>query len=283
MPIFEKLPADGKIMEKNARKQNVFHGFLIIYRYRNILKNTTLNDVRARYSGTFLGLVWMILYPFLFLGLYAVVYTLIFRVRVEQFTTFDYVLVIFAGLIPFLGFAEALGSGVVSVRNSRGLIQNTLFPIEMVPVKTVLSSSVTMVVGLVMMLLILWFRGDFHLTQAAMPVIFLFQIVFTIGVIWLLSAFNVFFPDIGQITSVIVLMLMLISPIAYTADMIPENLMPLMYPNPLYYMIMLYRGALIEGQISLNLFLTFAGISLFIFLSGYSIFRRLKPLFSDFL
>lgn len=110
----------------------------IIWRHIHVLWATTLTDIRSRFIGTIFGVAWIILYPLLFLGLYAVVYTMIYRVRVEEFGTFDYVLLIFCGLVPFLGFSEALGNGVGSVLGNKGLIKNTLFPIDLIPVKTVL-------------------------------------------------------------------------------------------------------------------------------------------------
>ena len=102
-------------------------GLKLLFIHRRILWATTLNDIRARYKGTILGLTWPILYPLLFLGLYAVVYSLIFKIRMEGVTAFGYVLMIFSGLIPFLGLAEALGSGVGSVLSNTNLIKNTMF------------------------------------------------------------------------------------------------------------------------------------------------------------
>ncbi|MDH0896692.1 MULTISPECIES: ABC transporter permease [unclassified Pseudomonas] len=255
---------------------------LIILRHSRILWATTLTDIRGRFTGTIFGVAWMFLYPLLFLGLYAVVYTMIYRVRVAEYSTFDYVLLIFCGLVPFLGFAEALGNGVGSVVANKGLVKNTLFPIDLIPVKTVLASSVTMLVGLLLLLSVLWGRGIVHTTQLALPLILALQIIFTIGLIWLLSAINVFAPDLNQIVAVIILFLMLISPIAYTQEMIPKELLPFMYPNPLYYLIMLYRDAAYVGVLRLDLLGIFSVIATVTFLFGGFVFKRLKPLFADY-
>jgi len=258
-------------------------GLKFLHRYQDILWATTINEIKSRYAGTTFGLLWTVIYPILFLGMYALVYMMIFKVRLGMLSPADYVLLIFAGLIPFLGFAEALGAGVTSVVGNKGLVKNTLFPIELIPVKSVLASSVTMIVGLVLLLVVLWARGEFHITQLAVPFIFLLQIMFTIGLIWLLSAMNVFFQDLGQITSVVILLLMLVSPIAYTQDMIPANMMPIMYPNPLYYLIMLYRDCIVSGAVPINLLLVFSAMSIAIFSFGYALFSRLKKVFTDFL
>lgn len=254
----------------------------IIWRHSHVLWATAITDIRSRFVGTVFGAAWIVLYPLLFLGLYAVVYTMIYRIRVAEFGTLDYVLLIFCGLVPFLGFSEALGSGVGSVLGNKGLIKNTLFPIDLIPVKTVLASSVTMLVGLIMLLIVLWSRGIVHSTQLAIPLIFLLQIIFTVGLIWILSAVNVFVPDLSQMVGVLILFLMLVSPIAYTQEMIPKELVPFMYPNPLYYLIMLYRDAVFLGVIRLDLLGIFAVISFSTLFLGGFIFSRLKPLFADY-
>lgn len=254
----------------------------LLWAYRHILLATAWNDVRARHRGTVLGKGWSVLYPLIFLSLYAFVYLLIFRIRLQAYTPFEYVLLIFSGLIPFLGFSESLSTGVGSVLANRGLIRNTMFPIELIPVKTVLASSVTMVVGLVLLLIVLWTKGTLLITQLMIPVILILQLLFTVGLIWILSALNVFFQDLGQIIGVVILFLMLVSPIAYTQDMIPPELMPLMYPNPLYYMIMLYRDSIVVGVVPIQLLLIFSLISLAMFLFGHYIFTRLKPMFADY-
>src|SRR5690606_10064864 len=145
-----------------------------------------------------------------------------FKVRLGQYQSFDYVLLIFSGLIPFIGFSEALVTGVSSVTENKSLIRNTLFPIELIPIKAVLSSSVTMLFGLAMLMTTLWLRGDFHLTQFMLPILLVLQLIFSMGLIWFLSAVNVFIPDLNQVIAIVVLFLMLVSPIAYTMDMIPK-------------------------------------------------------------
>lgn len=253
-----------------------------IWLHRHILWATTLNDIRGRFKGTVVGLLWTVLYPVIFLSLYAVVYTMIFRVRAGGYGTNDYVLLIFCGLIPFLGFSEALGTGVGSVLSNKGLVKNTLFPVELIPVKAVFASSVTMLVGLVLLSSVLLSHGIVHITQLLIPLILVLQLLFTIGLIWLLSALNVFIQDLGQMVAIFILFLMLVSPIAYTHEMIPPELMPFMYPNPLYYLIMLYRDALFLGVVNIELLGIFTIISLVMAIVGGFVFSRLKPLFADY-
>jgi lipopolysaccharide transport system permease protein len=232
--------------------------------------------------GTTLGLLWPILYPIIFLGLYSLVYIFILGVKIPNYSHFGYVLLIFSGLIPFLGFTEALSTGTSSVITNKNLIKNTLFPVELIPVKAVFNSSITMLVGLVLLLTVLVSKGMVFPSQLMVFVYLILQIIFTIGVVWIFSALNVFFQDFSQLVNILNIVLMLVSPIGYTIDMIPHHLLFLMYPNPLFYMIMLYRCSLIQGVVPMGILAVFAVMSFLVFTIGYFMFSRLKLVFSDY-
>jgi lipopolysaccharide transport system permease protein len=254
----------------------------LLFRCRRILYATTLVEIRSRYVGTLLGLGWAVLYPFLFLGLYAVVYSLILKVRLQQYTPIEYVMVIFAGLIPFIGFSEALSLSVTSVATNKQLIKNTMFPIELVPVKAVLTSSLSMTVGLIGLIISLWTRGQFHATQVLIVPLLALQLAFSIGLGWLLSALNVFFRDVTQAIGIVVLFLMIVSPIGYTRDMIPQPLLVLAYVNPLFYLIELYRQVLVYGVVSWRFWVALLAMATVSFGLGYAVFQRLKPVFAEY-
>jgi lipopolysaccharide transport system permease protein len=146
-----------------------------------------LSDVRARFAGSALGLFWVFLLPFALLGVYAAVYIYVFKVRYGLFSSNEYVLLIFSGLIPFIGFSEALASGTGSVSANASLIRNTLFPIDLVPVKAVLTSQTVQVVGTVLLLLALAVFRKLTAWSALLPAIWALQLVLTVGTIWIFS------------------------------------------------------------------------------------------------
>ncbi|MGO4272806.1 ABC transporter permease, partial [Paenibacillus sp. TAF58] len=213
---------------------------LLLYRHRKILWNVTLNEIKQKYAGSTLGKLWILLNPLLFLSAYFIVYISIFKIKLEGVSTFDYVLLIFSGLIPWFGFAEAIGGGVGAVTNNSSLIKNTLFPIELIPVRTVLSSMISQLVGLFILLIVLGVKGELGYFVFLLPLVLIFQVIFTVGMSWALASLNVFFRDLGQIINIILILLMLVSPIAYTTDMISKDVLFFMKFNPLYYMISLY-------------------------------------------
>lgn len=247
-----------------------------------MLVQTTASDVRSRYAGSMLGLLWIALYPLIFLGVYALVFLFIYKVKFALFESDEYVALIFCGLIPFLGFAESLGLGVPSVVVNAPLVKNTLFPIELIPVKSVLVSQVAQVVGTGMLLLVLAFLGQLTWWACLLPVVWVLQVLMTIGLLWILAGLNVFLRDIQNVIAVVILMLMMVTPIAYPVDAVPDGLRAILAINPLYYVVVCYQEVLMNGRFPQGaVFWIYLAISLGFFYVGYWFFGRLKGLFAD--
>ena len=256
--------------------------FRLLWRNRRALAQTTAADVRARYAGSVIGMAWTVLYPLLFLGCYAVVYVYIFEVRVAVLDAREYVVLIFCGLIPFLAFSESLGTGTGTVVANAHLIKNTLFPIELFPVKAVLASQATHIVGLGLLVAAVGFAGRLTACAALLPIAWMLQLLFTIGVLWIFSSTNAIIRDLQSAVAILILLLMMMSPIAYTEDMVPPSLRALLRLNPLVYMIVAYQNILFHGQLpSTSILIGFPLLSVGTFYLGYWYFSRLKGVLAD--
>ncbi len=254
----------------------------LLYQHRRLLWLTTLTDIKARYTGTVLGKLWVPLYPLLFLGIYSFVYVYIFQIRLQVFSSNEYVVLIFCGLVPFLGFAEVLGSGVGSIVVNANLIKNTMYPIELIPVKSVLASQFTQVVGMCLLLLVALVMGRLSMYTLLLPFIWFLQVLFMIGVLWILASINVYVRDLQSVIGILLLLLMLVSPIAYTIDMVPENLRILCWINPLAHFIWAYQAVLMLGKgpdFSAWIALTIIGLGTY--LAGGWFIARMKHVFVD--
>ena len=248
-----------------------------------VLFTTLVDELRKRYSATLIGAAWNILQPLIFLALYAFVYVRIFQISIEGFSSIEYVLLIFTGLVPFLAFSEAMTTGASAVVDNKSLVKNTLFPIELTPVRVVLVAMCGMMVALTMLLGVLIGRGHVLPTYFLLPVIVVLHTLFLMGFVWFLSIAAVFFRDILNLVHPLNLFLMMISPIGFTREMIPQELMPLMQFNPLYYIIMIYRGILYTGVVPWDLFGIFALMTAIVLVSGHYLFSRLKVICADYL
>jgi lipopolysaccharide transport system permease protein len=254
----------------------------LLLRHRSVLARVALSDIRSRYAGSTLGILWLGLYQLLLLATYAIVYIFVFKVRLKMFTSYEYVLHIFAGLIPFLGFSEALSSGVGSVTSNATLVKNTVFPVDLIPAKTVIASQASQLVGTLILFVALAIIGKLSATALLFPVLYALQLAFLLGIVWTLSSINVFLRDLQSLVPLALLVLMLVSPIAYTPEMLPPALKPFLQINPLFHFLTAYQRVLVHGQWPTPTeFGTIIGIAAISFFGGYAIFRQLKQVFVD--
>jgi lipopolysaccharide transport system permease protein len=248
-----------------------------------ILWALTWIEVQRKYAGSILGILWYPLYSFLLLGSYCFVYLVVFRVRFRDLGTYEFVLFVFSALIPYLGFSEAVSTGLGSVKANLALLRNTVFPIEFVPVKHVLAALVGLFISLTLLELMIVptsFRG-WHVLYLPVPLVSL--LLFSVAVVWMLSAIAVVVPDVAQVVNIALLLLMFVSPIGFSADQLPPSVRPLIYLNPLSYLMDAFRFALLGVRTS-PVWLDFAFLAAALAgaaLSG-AFFRRLSPVFNDY-
>src|SRR2546423_3394206 len=110
----------------------------IIRRDRRLLASITRVELSKRHAGSLLGMAWVFLQPLLLLSVYLFVYMVVFKFRFPGYSRFDYVLYVFCGLVPYLGFMEALTAGGVSIKQNVHLVKNVMLPIELIPVRAVI-------------------------------------------------------------------------------------------------------------------------------------------------
>ena len=223
------------------------HPIRLIWSHFRQLIGVTRSELYGRYAGSLLGLGWVILYPLALLSVYSVVYLFIFQVRPVELEPVQYVLYIFAGLVPFLTISESLSAGVGSVVANKAVLTNTVFPIELVPVKAVLLSQGSLLVGLIVTTVgSILFQG-FSLTIFLAPLLWVLLMLFITGLLWILAVVNIIFRDLQYIINLLVTILMFASPIAYTPSMVPEGLKFLIVINPFTYFITAFQKVLVLG------------------------------------
>ena len=248
-----------------------------------MLLRATLGDLKTRYAGSLLGIGWTILTPFVLLMIYAVIYLVIFRVRVPNLTPIKYVLTIFSGLVPFLMTSESITIAVSSIVANRAILANTIFPVDLLPVKSVFSSQATMLVGMFTILVTLILTGNITWTVLFLPFIWMFHILAIIGLVWILSLANLVLRDISNIINLGLLVVMVLTPIAYTREMVPVTLKLLLLVNPLAYFVLAYQDVLVMGRPpeigTLAFIIVFSGG---LFLLGGWLFYRMKQVMLEY-
>ncbi len=262
---------------------SLFAPFWAIFKSRDILARTTWVEIKSTYAGSVLGVVWVIAGPLLMLSVYALTYAVIFKVRLTSMSTAEYVLYVFCGIVPFLAFAQSLSNGTLSLSSNRAVMLNTVFPAEMIPLRSVLVGSASMVTGTVILLIADLTLSKPSWTFALIPLVMIFQLMFSTGICWLLSLVALLVRDLQQMLYFITMMLLIITPIAYTPEMMPEAMKALMYFNPLFYFVISFQYLIILDTVPpAEILITGAIVAIVPFVVGFATFRRNKQVFYDF-
>lgn len=216
-----------------------------------LLLRTTGQDLRLRHAGSLLGLGWIAVGPLLILGVYALIYLEVFKVRATflPLSRTAYVMYIFCGLVPYLAVAESMGRGVGSVVTNKAVLNNTVYPIDLTPVQAALGAQAVLVVGLPLVIVGAILTGHTHPTLAAVPVLWALMFLWQVGVNWFLSMLNVAFRDLQNLITVILMVLLVASPFAYTVSQLPPSVRFIVYVNPFAYFVIGFQQVIVLGHL----------------------------------
>jgi lipopolysaccharide transport system permease protein len=151
------------------------------------------------------------------------------------------------------------------------------------PVKSVLASVVTEIVFLILLFLYTLITSrTLPWTYLFLPVLVLFQILAMIGMSYLFSAIGTYFRDLKDFVQAFLSIAFFLLPILYLPESIPAAVRPVLYLNPLSYMIWCYQDILYFGRFAHPwAWVAFLPGSVFIFIFGFRIFRKLKTMFGN--
>lgn len=248
----------------------------LLHRYGYPLLALTRRDLARSYGKTSLGWGWMALQPALLLGLYFIVFGFILRVRVGPDSgPGDFAIYLMSGMLPYMALADGIQRASTSLRENRSLLDQAVFPAEVIPFAGVLGTSFTEVLGLLILTAVAGaFGKPVTLWLTLLPLLILLRIVLTLGVGCLTSVLTVFIPDLREMLSFLLTAWLFLTPIFYSADAAPHVLRLCLELNPLHQLVAAYRTVLF-GQPGAGLALVKAGVgSASLLAAGVWFFRR---------
>jgi lipopolysaccharide transport system permease protein len=169
-----------------------------------------------------------------------------------------------------------------SVVANRSVLTNVVFPIDLLPPKAVLLAQPTMIVGLAATLVGAIAVGPATWYLTLIPVIWAFQTLALIGVTWILSLVNIVLRDLTHVIGILLILLLIASPIAYTTGRVPSGLRFILALNPLAYYILAYHAAIAGEWPSVPTIIGVVGFSIVAFVFGGSFFARMKLALVDY-
>ena len=247
--------------------------------FKFLLYQLTQKEIKARYKQSVLGYAWVIFNPFAQLLVYSFVFSIVFRFPTgnEPYSIF-----LFAGLLPWVFTQTSIAGGTESLINNASLLKKVRFPKEVIPYSFVFAKIVDFLFSNIVFLAFLYFYSV-SLAWSALwvPVIFLVQLLLTLGITLFLSAANLFYRDIQYLTNLVLMLWMYMTPIVYPLSMVPTKYVWVYKLNPMVGIIEAYRSALFGYPIEWSIFLWASGVSLVIFVISFSIFKYTEKYFAD--
>lgn len=256
----------------NSEKKSELRGYFEkFFKYRYLLQELVVKDVKVKYRRSVLGLLWSVLNPLLMMLVITAVFSTIFKFQIENFPAYY-----LTGSLIFNFVSEATTGAISSIVGGAGLIKKVYIPKYIFPLEKVLFAFVNALFSLIavaIVFLILQVKPTW--TMILFPIPLFYALVFSAGLGLILATLNVFFRDVGHLYSVWITAWMYLTPIVYPMDILPEFMKSLLLFNPLYHFVEYFRDVMLYGVLpSMQTNLICIGFSVVFFIIGLIVFKK---------
>lgn len=252
--------------------------FKRLYSYRELLKSNVKKEIRGKYKGSFLGILWSFINPLLTVLVYAIVFPYILRVKQE-----NYLIFLIVGVIPWNFFVTVVQQGTTTILGNENIIKKVFFPREILPISVSVSALINFFISCIIVFAFCIGSGiGIHKYVILLPVIALIQFMLSLGIAFILSAVNVYVRDTEYIVNFLTTLLFYGTPVIYSLSMFEGKIATLLNLNPMTHIIEAYRSILYYLQWPDFSTLMIVGLFSFaVLVIGYLVFRKLEKGFAE--
>lgn len=250
-----------------------------IWLYRNMISNLVYRDLHGRYKGSFLGFLWTFINPLLQLLVYSIVFSVILRMGIENYSLF-----LFVALIPWMFLSSSIINGSNCIIANSNLVCKIYFPREVLPISVVNSNFINMFYSFIIVIAAVLVYGDDHIfiNWLYLPLLFIIEYMIVLGITLIVASITVYFRDFTHILSILVTAWQFLTPVFYPVSMVPEKYSNLFDLNPMTNIIIAYRDVLFYNNAPDIFILLKASVyGLVLMVLGFIIFGKLKKGFAE--
>jgi len=251
------------------------------WQYRELLYFLTKRDIKVRYKQTVLGGLWAVIQPVFTM----LVFTLFFgRLAKMPSDGMPYPIFVYAGLLPWTYFANAVAASGNSLVGSANLITKVYFPRLIIPASASLGGLLDFFVALIVLAALMIHYGFVPGILGILLFPFLLALTFlcALGVGLWLSALNVQYRDIRYVIPFLIQLWMFVSPVIYPVSIVKGNYQRLLALNPMGGLIEAYRASILgHHPVDWSLLGISTATIVVIFMTGLYYFRKMERRFAD--
>jgi len=250
-----------------------------LYEYRELLKSNIKKEIRGKYKGSFLGVLWSFVNPLLSALVYAIVFPYVLKTGQD-----NYVVFIVLGIIPWNFFITTIAQGTTTVLQNAGIIKKVYFPREILPISVATSALVNFLISCIIMFLFVIFGGiGLSPYILLLPLVILTQYILSLGIIFITSAIDVYIRDAEYIITFLLNMLFYATPILYPSSLFEGSAIEwLINLNPMNHIITCYRDILFyKSPPHFKRLFAVLLVSIVILGLGIKIFKKLEKGFAE--
>jgi ABC-type polysaccharide/polyol phosphate export permease len=250
----------------------------------NLIYYFLKKDIKAKYAGSGLGVLWTVLMPIIQILLFWFVFSGIMKARPYANSEMPYIYFLLSSFFFWLAFSEGLIRASSVILENADMVKKVAFPNIVLPITVTLSSYIHHMVGFLLFITVYSITISFSPTIILiLPVLFL-QLLFSLGLGMLFSALLPYVRDLGQILGHVIQGVFFLSPIIYSIEAVPEKLRVIFYLNPITYFASSYHKiVLLKEPPPLTYMALIFLLSTVTFMSGLYMFRKLRSGFADVL
>lgn len=255
--------------------------------HRELIWAMTRREVIGRYRGSMLGILWSFFNPVLMLAVYTFVFSVVFKARwsAGSESKTEFAVVLFAGMIIYSLFAECVNRAPTLILANVSYVKKVIFPLEILPWVAMGSAIFHMLISLAVWMLF-YAATNFSLnwTILLLPLVWFPLVMFTMGISWFLASLGVYLRDVGQTVGIFTTILLFLSPVFFPVASLPEQYRPLIYANPLTFIIEQARDILIWGKLpGWSMLGIYTLVSVMVAWLGFAFFQKARKGFADVL
>jgi len=250
-----------------------------LWAYRELLLVLTARDVRVRYKQTVLGFLWAIIQPVMLMIVFSIFFGRLAKMPSDGI---PYPVFVYAALLPWTFFANAISTSGNSLVGSRQLVSKVYFPRLIIPLSSVGTGLVDFAISAgVLLILMAWYGVGWSLNLLAAPWLIAGVVFVALGVGTILSALTVTYRDFRYVIPFLVQFWMFATPVVYPASLVPENWRWLLYLNPMAGLIEGFRSAFLGRPFDIPALALSLGVAFVVFVAGVAYFEKVERRFAD--